>query len=133
MSGHFCRLPDNMTSIPCDSGTASFDPATNTVTFNNAKLTTFSSQYINKSYAAVQSKGIPLKIKGKLEISVNKMQEAYDTIRELCEMFDYDTIEMVLKSLEDYSIPADYKDKHKELLTAFRNSDWDNMARLTER
>ncbi|SEA90537.1 Signal transduction histidine kinase [Pseudobutyrivibrio sp. ACV-2] len=70
---------------------------------------------------------------GKLEISVNKMQEAYDTIRELCEMFDYDTIEMVIKSLEEYSIPIELKEKHNELLVAFRNSDWDNMARLTER
>ena len=70
---------------------------------------------------------------GKLEISVNKMQEAYDTIRELCEMFDYDTIEMVIKSLEEYSIPIELKEKHNELLAAFRNSDWDNMARLTER
>ena len=84
--------------------------------------------FILKEYLKIEDSD-----EGKLEISVNKMQEAYDTIRELCEMFDYDTIEMVLKSLEDYSIPADYKDKHKELLTAFRNSDWDNMARLTER
>lgn len=70
---------------------------------------------------------------GKPAISEEKIQEAYDAIRELCEMYDYDTIEMVIKSLEEYSIPADYRDSYKELLTAFRNSDWDNMTRLTER
>ena len=60
---------DNMTSIPCDSGTASYDPETNTLTFNDAKLIKFSCKYVDKTCAAVQSKGIPLQIKGKLDIS----------------------------------------------------------------
>ena len=58
----------NMSSIPCDTGTASFEPETNTLTFNDAKLTTFSQHYVTKATAAVQSKGIQLKIKGKLGI-----------------------------------------------------------------
>lgn len=58
----------NMLSIPCDTGTASFDPETNTLTFNDAKLTTFSQHYVTNATAAVQSKGIPLKIKGRLGI-----------------------------------------------------------------
>ncbi len=62
---------ENKNSIPCSIGTATFDPTTNTLTFNNAKITT---GYIYKGsgsagpHAGIYAKDISLTIKGKVMI-----------------------------------------------------------------
>lgn len=66
-------------------------------------------------------------------ISEEKLLEAYQAIHEMSEMFDHDTVGMILKSLEEYRIPENYKARHDDLLKAYRNTDWDNIVRLTER
>ncbi len=76
----------NKDYIRCDSGYAEYDPDSYTLTFYNAKLTEewrFTQLYhdnVSTLKAAVQSKEIPLKIKGKLEIDCT--ESAWDGDKE---------------------------------------------------
>ncbi len=68
---------DNMSSIPCDSGTASYDPSTNTLTFKDAKISNgYEYNTSSKRTAGVYAKGSNLTIKGDLTVDGTAIKDA---------------------------------------------------------
>ncbi|MCR5083577.1 MAG: response regulator [Parasporobacterium sp.] len=66
----------------------------------------------------------------KPEIEESSLKEAFDTIKELAGMFDYDSVAAVMESLEEYKIPGIYEDKVKALKSAITNADWDEIKKV---
>ncbi|MBE5969978.1 MAG: response regulator [Lachnospiraceae bacterium] len=66
----------------------------------------------------------------KPEIEESSLKEAFDTIKELADMFDYDSVAAVMESLEEYKIPGMYEDKVKALKSAISNADWDEIKKV---
>ena len=67
---------------------------------------------------------------GKELIEQAKLNEAYAAMREIAQMFDYDSIVMVLNSVTKYQIPDEEKEKVESLENAIRNADWDKITRI---
>lgn len=68
---------DNKDSIPCDSGTASYDPETNTLTFKDAKISSgYEYNTSAKRTAGVYAKGTDLTIKGDLTVDGAAIKDA---------------------------------------------------------
>ncbi|MBQ7725023.1 MAG: response regulator [Lachnospiraceae bacterium] len=63
----------------------------------------------------------------KEEITPDKLNEAYSAIRETAQMFDYDSMSMVMGMLDKYRIPDSEKEKYETLKKAFRDADWDEI------
>ena len=68
---------DNMGSIPCDIGKASYDPATNTLTFKDAKIINgYEYNTSSKRTAGIYAKGSNLTIKGNLTVDGTDIKDA---------------------------------------------------------
>lgn len=67
---------------------------------------------------------------GKEEISLEKLSEAYNTILEITQMFDYDSLTMVMDSLKEYRIPDGQKIRYDKLKEAVRKADWDEIGKI---
>ena len=65
-------------------------------------------------------------------ISKEKLREAFMTIAEISQLFDYDTVTGVMENLGKYSVPEDEIDKIKALKKAVANADWDEIKRLVK-
>lgn len=63
----------------------------------------------------------------KEEITPDKLKEAYSAIAETAQMFDYDSMSMVMGMLDKYRIPDSEKEKYETLKKAFRDADWDEI------
>ena len=63
----------------------------------------------------------------KEEITPDRLKEAYSAIRETAQMFDYDSMSMVMGMLDKYRIPDSEKEKYETLKKAFRDADWDEI------
>ena len=63
-------------------------------------------------------------------ITPNKLKEAYTAMKEIAQMFDYDSILMVLDSIEKYKMPDDEKERFEDLKSAIRNADWDQIISI---
>ena len=61
-----------------------------------------------------------------------KLYEAYDAIRELAEMFDYDSVLFVMDSLSGYRAPEEEKEKLAALKAAVSKPDWDMIKKVLE-
>ena len=68
----------------------------------------------------------------KPEISMDKLEEAYMAIKEMAQLFDYDTVSGIMNTLEEYSIPDIEKEKYEALKQAIVNANWDEINRLME-
>ncbi|MCR4744156.1 MAG: response regulator, partial [Lachnospiraceae bacterium] len=63
-------------------------------------------------------------------ISEEDLAEAFDGILELIESIDYETAEELIKSLDNYSIPDNSKDKYLQLKKYASAFDWNAAAEL---
>ncbi|MCR5674721.1 MAG: response regulator [Lachnospiraceae bacterium] len=57
------------------------------------------------------------------------VQDARSSIAEFAEQMDYDLVEMVLKSLEEYRLPAEEAARFERIRTALLSLDWDAIRR----
>lgn len=59
------------------------------------------------------------------EMPPEKLEEAYSAIRELAEMFDYDSVTFIMQSLSEYRVPDAERERYEELKKAVSKPDWD--------
>ena len=64
--------------------------------------------------------------------SSEKIEDAYRTISEFLEFIDYDSIEMVLSSMESYRLPDEDRERFEKLSTALRRLDRKGMKAILE-
>ena len=64
------------------------------------------------------------------ELPEEKLREAYEAIRELAEVFDYDSVLFVMDSLNGYKAPAGEKEKLTALRSAVSKPDWDMIKKV---
>lgn len=67
---------------------------------------------------------------GKPSISRQEMQDAYEAMKELAEFMDYDSLEMVFASLDEYRLEKEDRRMVTELQKCFKQLDWDGMKEL---
>ena len=60
-------------------------------------------------------------------ISDDELAEAYETLKEISASFDYDSLQFVLKSLEDYRLPEKEIERYKKLKIAAEKLDWESV------
>ena len=65
-------------------------------------------------------------------IDDDALAEAYETLREVAQSFDYDTLTFVIQSLEEYKLPKEDGEKIKALKAAANNLDWEEIKKLVE-
>ena len=63
-------------------------------------------------------------------ISDEELTEAYETIREISTTFDYDSLQFILNSLEEYRLPESEIKKFQALKDAASRLDWENIIKL---
>ena len=63
-------------------------------------------------------------------IDEDELAEAFETMQEAAANFDIDTIEFVLKSLEDYKLPQNETEIYQKLKDATEKLDWDKINQL---
>ena len=64
------------------------------------------------------------------EMPAQQLEEAYAAIRELAEVFDYDSVLFIMDSLEGYSAPEAEKERFAELKKAVAKPDWDMIKKV---
>ena len=65
-------------------------------------------------------------------ITPDKLKEAYDAIRETAQMFDYDSVMMVIDQVNTYAIPEEEKERYNNLKEAIRKADWNEINSILE-
>ena len=66
-------------------------------------------------------------------IPENELKEAYRSFSDLIPQMDYDSVEMILDNLKNYTLPPEDDIKIKEAEVMLRNFDWDGLeAWITE-
>ena len=65
-------------------------------------------------------------------ISDDELAEAYETLKEISASFDYDSLNFVLQSLEEYRLPDSEKEKFIQLKKAATNLDWEKIKSLIQ-
>ena len=63
-------------------------------------------------------------------IDDDALNEAYETMTDAAKTFDFDTMQFVIQSLEEYKLPAAQKDKFNELKVAAAKPDWESVLKL---
>ncbi len=64
------------------------------------------------------------------EMPPEKLSEAYDAIRELAEMYDYDSVLFVMDSLEGYRVTGAEHERFAALKKAVAKPDWDMIKKV---
>ena len=64
----------------------------------------------------------------KPQISDEELAEAYETLKEVAASFDYDSLNFVLQSLEEYKLPDSEKEKFNLLKDAAAKLDWEKIS-----
>ena len=70
--------------------------------------------------------------KDKETITEEKLTEAYNAIYEISQIYDYDTLKMIMDSLDGYFIPNEWKDRYDKLVNAYKNADWSMIQELAK-
>ena len=60
-------------------------------------------------------------------ISEEELNEAYETLKEISASFDYDSLEFVLQSLENYKLPEKEVERYKKIKNAASKLDWESI------
>ena len=60
------------------------------------------------------------------------MQSVYEGLHDAAEAMDIDTVEEIVKELEDYSIPQSEKKKYSALCECIGNFDYDGILRILD-
>ena len=68
----------------------------------------------------------------KIPIEPEDLAEAYEALREVVKNFDYDNLEFVLQSLEEYKLPPDDAEKFSKLKAAATKLDWEEIKNLLD-
>ena len=63
-------------------------------------------------------------------IDDGQLAEAYEALKEMSASFDYDSVQFVLQSLEDYRLPDAEKEKFAKIKIAASKPDWETLAKL---
>ena len=64
------------------------------------------------------------------EIDKSSLEEAFSNIREMVEVFDFDSADSIMKMLQDYSIPDEYKEKYESLVELITAVDREKILEL---
>ena len=59
-----------------------------------------------------------------------ELVEAYETMKEVAQTFDYDSLQFVIQSLEEYKLPPDDAKKFAEIKIAASKPDWEKVLKL---
>ncbi len=86
-------------------------------------------------YRALGERLIPLCIHDEEEddrplISYEKLREAYDSIREVLESMDYESVAFVIEALDAYRIPEAERERCERLRQAADDFDWDLVGEI---
>ena len=63
-------------------------------------------------------------------IEPDQLAEAYETLKEVAASFDYDSLEFVLQSLDEYKLPPEDAEKFSKLKAAAAKLDWEEIKNL---
>ena len=70
------------------------------------------------------------KNENKPPIDENSLAEAYETMKEVAQTFDYDSMQFVIQSLEEYKLPPDDEKNFEEIKIAASKPDWEKILKL---
>ena len=68
----------------------------------------------------------------KPEIGADELAEAFEALKEISASFDYDSLQFILNSLEDYKLPDAEKERFTQLKDAASKLDWEKIKSLVE-
>ncbi len=63
-------------------------------------------------------------------IPESELKDAYEALKDVIPQMDYDSVEMILESLKEYSLPSEDEKKIKELGRLLKLFDWDKMEEV---
>ncbi|MBQ9487152.1 MAG: response regulator, partial [Selenomonadaceae bacterium] len=63
-------------------------------------------------------------------IDDDALAEAYETMKEVAQTFDYDSMQFVIQSLEEYKLPPDEAKRFSEIKNAASKPDWEKVQEL---
>ena len=66
------------------------------------------------------------------EIPADELAEAYEALKEVIPQMDYEAVEMIVKQVEGYRLPAEDKEFFDKLDTLLKKVDWDGMEELID-
>lgn len=69
---------------------------------------------------------------GKEKISPDKLQDAYNTIYELAQMMDYDSLELIFDSLKAYTFEDKDRSKLEKIKSAMDELNWDGVLKAVK-
>ena len=106
------------------------EDAGNSGYFNEIKTFTPPLLILYKSYAEKLSPLIEKNSddENKPLISDDELAEAYETLKEIAANFDYDSLNFVLQSLEEYRLPDSEKEKFNQIKMAAEKLDWEKIS-----
>ena len=59
-----------------------------------------------------------------------QLAEAYEALKEMAASFDYDSVQFVIQSIEEYKLPDAEKEKFEQIKIAASKPDWETLAKL---
>ena len=65
-------------------------------------------------------------------IEPDALAEAYETLQEVAQTFDYDTLNFVIQSLDEYRLPDAEREKMKALKDAASKLDWEQIKKIVD-
>ncbi len=65
-------------------------------------------------------------------IEPDALAEAYETLKEVAQTFDYDTLNFVIQSLDEYRLPDVEREKMKALKDASSKLDWEQIRKIVD-
>jgi len=69
---------------------------------------------------------------GKEKISPDKLLDAYNTIYELAQMMDYDSLELIFDSLKAYTFEDKDRSKLEKIKSAMDELNWDGVLKAVK-
>jgi len=63
-------------------------------------------------------------------IDDDALNEAYEAMTDAAQTFDFDTLQFVIESLEEYKLPPEHKEKFDALKIAAAKPDWETVLKL---
>ena len=63
-------------------------------------------------------------------IDENELSEAYETMKEIAASFDYDSLQFVMQSLDEYKLPEEEAKRYKQIKEAAAKLDWEKINEL---
>ena len=64
------------------------------------------------------------------EVDADTLADAYQALSDVIAMMDYDSVEMILASMEEYHLPKEDAGRFQKLGTLLRQFDWEGMEQL---